>query len=166
MREQPVVRGEGGWDEAGVRSAVRDVQPVRRLQQGRLRGILVRGGQRIVELDFELITSTSLVSHARFAIDHDVGVGEFTVARRRRSHVKRLVRIRRRFQRQVAKHHETGLAGLWQLSRAWSNDDTIVLDVIRNVLAVAEVEHHRVGSILLAWRWLRLLPGRHQPGQR
>lgn len=64
-----------------------------------------------------LVTSTSLVSHARFAVDHDVGVGEFTVARRWRSHCPGIVRIGRGFQRQVTQHDETGFTGLYRGER-------------------------------------------------
>lgn len=52
VRKEPVV-GEGAGT-VRVRPVVHTVEPVRLLQQRRFRRVLVRGGKRIVELNFEL----------------------------------------------------------------------------------------------------------------
>ena len=72
----------------------------------------------------------SLVSHTGFTVDHNVSVGKLDIARRRGSHGPRVVRIGRGFEREVAQHHETGLAGL-QIER---NENGILLLVVNLVL--------------------------------
>lgn len=70
--------------------------------------------EEVIRLGTYLAIPSSLVSHTGFTVDHNVSVGELDIARRRGSHGPRIVRIGRGFEREVAQHHETGLAGLWK----------------------------------------------------
>lgn len=70
-----------------------------------------------------LAIPTSLVSHTGFAVDHNVGVRELDVTGRRRPHGPRVVRVGRGLEREVAQHHEAGLAGL---ERRWKEGEKLV----------------------------------------